>query len=95
MLDVSCNIGEIIYFSSPASLDDKQVSDDGGSTAEIVRVFGGPAVGDIRARCLRLSDRNSSVEAKSVHDLLAHRLHSSDESMTLQFDSLSGTSSLI
>lgn len=32
------------------------VSDDGGSTAEIVRVIGGPAVGDIRSRCLRLAD---------------------------------------
>ena len=32
------------------------VSDDGGSTAEIVRVLGGPAVGDIRSRCLRLAD---------------------------------------
>ena len=31
------------------------VSDDGGSTAEIVRVLGGPAVGDIRSRCLRLA----------------------------------------
>jgi hypothetical protein len=29
------------------------VSDDGGSTAEIVRVVGGPAVGDIRSRCAR------------------------------------------
>lgn len=32
------------------------VSDDGGSTAEVVRVLGGPAVGDIRSRCLRLAD---------------------------------------
>lgn len=32
------------------------VSDDGGSTAEIVRVLGGPAVGDIRSRCLRLAE---------------------------------------
>lgn len=28
------------------------VTDDGGSTAEIVRVLGGPAVGDIRSRLL-------------------------------------------
>lgn len=34
------------------------VSDDGGSTAEIVRVLGGPAVGDIRSRCLRLADES-------------------------------------
>jgi len=49
------------------------VSDDGGSTAEIVRVLGGPAVGDIRSRCLRLSDESTS-EALSVRKLLGHRL---------------------
>lgn len=49
------------------------VSDDGGSTAEIVRVLGGPAVGDIRSRCLRLSDV-SSPEAAAVKTLLQHRL---------------------
>lgn len=49
------------------------VSDDGGSTAEIVRVLGGPAVGDIRSRCLRLSD-DSNEEARAVRALLGHRL---------------------
>ncbi|CAL8469527.1 g9068 [Coccomyxa elongata] len=49
------------------------VSDDGGSTAEIVRVLGGPAVGDIRSRCLRLAD-NTDSEALAVRVLLAHRL---------------------
>ncbi|GJW82582.1 maternal effect embryo arrest 18 [Tanacetum coccineum] len=49
------------------------VSDDGGSTAEIVRVFGGPAVGDIRSRCLRLSDQSTS-EALAVRTLLGFRL---------------------
>jgi hypothetical protein len=49
------------------------VSDDGGSTAEIVRVLGGPAVGDIRSRCLRLSD-DSNEEARAVRSLLGHRL---------------------
>lgn len=41
------------------------VSDDGGSTAEIVRVLGGPAVGDIRSRCLRLAD-DSDPEVSAV-----------------------------
>eukprot|EP00968_Pinguiococcus_pyrenoidosus_P017048 scaffold1659_cov255-Pinguiococcus_pyrenoidosus.AAC.47 len=31
------------------------VSDDGGSSAEIKRVLGGPAIGDIRSRLLRLA----------------------------------------
>lgn len=34
---------------------------------------GGPAVGDIRSRCLRLSDQ-STVEALAVRNLLGHRL---------------------
>lgn len=54
------------------------VSDDGGSTAEIVRVLGGPAVGDIRSRCLRLADDHND-EAKSVKRLLGYRLSSWDE----------------
>jgi hypothetical protein len=53
------------------------VSDDGGSTAEIVRVLGGPAVGDIRSRCLRLAD-DSDEEAAAVRRLLGHRLPSRD-----------------
>lgn len=53
------------------------VSDDGGSTAEIVRVLGGPAVGDIRSRCLRLAD-DSNEEARAVKKLLGHRLHAHD-----------------
>ena len=42
------------------------VSDDGGSTAEIVRVLGGPAVGDIRSRCLRLADDTDAEVSASV-----------------------------
>ncbi len=45
------------------------VSDDGGSTAEIVRVLGGPAVGDIRSRCLRLAD-DSDDEVRGPDGLL-------------------------
>ena len=56
------------------------VSDDGGSTSEIIRVSGGPAVGDIRSRCLRLSDE-STREATAVKALLAHRLHPTDEEL--------------
>ncbi|KAH9613702.1 hypothetical protein KSS87_014402 [Heliosperma pusillum] len=49
------------------------VSDDGGSTAEIVRVLGGPAVGDIRSRCLRLFEQ-ITAESRAVRRLLGHRL---------------------
>eukprot|EP01103_Thecamoeba_quadrilineata_P019793 TRINITY_DN8188_c0_g1_i1.p1 TRINITY_DN8188_c0_g1~~TRINITY_DN8188_c0_g1_i1.p1 ORF type:complete len:438 (+),score=67.09 TRINITY_DN8188_c0_g1_i1:29-1342(+) len=44
------------------------VSDDGGSTSEIVRVFGGPGIGDIRSRLVRLAE-NSPITS-----LLHHRL---------------------
>lgn len=43
------------------------VSDDGGSTAEIVRVLGGPAVGDIRSRCLRLADESDEEVRYGKH----------------------------
>ena len=53
------------------------VSDDGGSTAEIVRVLGGPAVGDIRSRCLRLADdSNAEVRAEPERDLMMQGCHS-------------------
>lgn len=35
--------------------------------------LGGPAVGDIRSRCLRLADQSTS-EALAVRRLLGHRL---------------------
>jgi hypothetical protein len=49
----------------------------GGSTAEIVRVLGGPAVGDIRSRLLRLAPGHTR-EGRAVRRLLGHRLVSLD-----------------
>jgi hypothetical protein len=49
------------------------VTDDGGSTAEIVRLLGGPAVGDIRSRLLRLAP-GTTREGRAVRRLLGHRL---------------------
>ena len=49
-----------------------------GSTAEIVRILGGPAVGDIRSRLLRLAP-GATREARAVQRLLGHRLISSVE----------------
>ncbi|XP_050367904.1 uncharacterized protein YNL011C [Argentina anserina] len=48
------------------------VSDDGGSTAEIVRVLGKSQL-NVRSRCLRLADKSTS-EAVAVRQLLGHRL---------------------
>ncbi|XP_021811491.1 uncharacterized protein YNL011C isoform X2 [Prunus avium] len=70
------------------------VSDDGGSTAEIVRVLGGPAVGDIRSRCLRLADKSSS-EAVAVRRLLGHRLPlDSRQAKSEWYDIVEGENSL-
>ncbi|RKP00232.1 hypothetical protein CXG81DRAFT_2056, partial [Caulochytrium protostelioides] len=49
------------------------VSDDGGSTSEIIKAVGGPGIGDIRSRLVRLAD-NKSPEARAVHELLSYRL---------------------
>ncbi|KAJ3271321.1 hypothetical protein HK104_004706, partial [Borealophlyctis nickersoniae] len=55
------------------------VSDDGGSTSEIVRMVGGPGIGDIRSRLVRLAE-TKSAEAKAVYALLSHRLPIDDGS---------------
>ncbi|KDQ54965.1 hypothetical protein JAAARDRAFT_181752 [Jaapia argillacea MUCL 33604] len=50
------------------------VSDDGGSSSEIIRVMGGPSIGDIRSRLIRLippAPRGSPLEA--IRILLSHR----------------------
>ncbi|KAJ3416395.1 hypothetical protein HDV05_001963 [Chytridiales sp. JEL 0842] len=49
------------------------VSDDGGSTSEIVKIVGGPGIGDIRSRLVRLAE-TKTVESKAVYDLLSYRL---------------------
>ncbi|KIM47992.1 hypothetical protein M413DRAFT_439685 [Hebeloma cylindrosporum] len=54
------------------------VSDDGGSSSEIIRVLGGPSVGDIRSRLIRLippAPPTSTLDA--IRRLLAYRLPTS------------------
>ncbi|KAH7104802.1 UPF0052-domain-containing protein [Auriculariales sp. MPI-PUGE-AT-0066] len=51
------------------------VSDNGGSSAEIIRVLGGPSIGDIRSRLVRLipdAPRDSPLIA--IRALLAYRI---------------------
>ncbi|KAK1224706.1 hypothetical protein PQX77_012379 [Marasmius sp. AFHP31] len=51
------------------------VSDDGGSSSEIIRVLGGPSIGDIRSRLIRLippAPPSSPLDA--IRTLLAYRL---------------------
>lgn len=43
------------------------VSDDGGSSSEILRVLGGPSIGDIRSRLIRLIPRtNTSSQSTPI-----------------------------
>ncbi|KAG7192623.1 uncharacterized protein KQ657_001725 [Scheffersomyces spartinae] len=48
------------------------ISDNGGSTSELIRVIGGPAIGDIRSRLTRLIP----LEQKPLQKLLSFRLSS-------------------
>ncbi|CAK9780810.1 UPF0052-domain-containing protein [Cutaneotrichosporon oleaginosum] len=55
------------------------VSDDGGSSAEILRCFGGPSIGDIRSRLIRLIPQPANPtsredrERQAIYNLMAHR----------------------
>ncbi|KAI8138177.1 hypothetical protein BJV82DRAFT_697883 [Fennellomyces sp. T-0311] len=52
------------------------ISDNGGSTSELLRVLGGPSIGDLRARLTRLIDESVSPERKAIKELLSYRLPS-------------------
>lgn len=71
------------------------ISDNGGSTREIARVVGGPAIGDIRSRLIRLSQEATAQGGDSQHptryvtQLLEHRLDaSSSEQARAEFLSI-------
>ncbi|CAM0137776.1 hypothetical protein VKS41_000985 [Umbelopsis sp. WA50703] len=52
------------------------ISDNGGSTSELLRVLGGPSIGDLRSRLIRLMDvkQGDKVERTAIRDLLSYRL---------------------
>ncbi|KAI8062504.1 hypothetical protein BC940DRAFT_308785 [Gongronella butleri] len=54
------------------------ISDNGGSTSELLRILGGPAIGDLRSRLTRLitTDGNDVVERLAIKELLSYRLPS-------------------
>ncbi|RVD86543.1 uncharacterized protein DFL_004812 [Arthrobotrys flagrans] len=56
------------------------ISDNGGSTSELIRVFGGPGIGDIRSRLIRLvPDDTGDEERLRIKGLLNYRLPPSAE----------------
>ncbi|KAI1266927.1 UPF0052-domain-containing protein [Xylariaceae sp. FL1019] len=53
------------------------ISDNGGSSSELIRVFGGPGIGDIRSRLVRLiPDAETNTERACIKELFNHRLSS-------------------
>ncbi|KAK5078641.1 hypothetical protein LTR64_002944 [Lithohypha guttulata] len=55
------------------------ISDNGGSSSELIRVFGGPGIGDVRSRLIRLIPLQPySQEREVIGTLLSHRLSGSD-----------------
>ncbi|KAI1358624.1 UPF0052 domain protein [Xylaria arbuscula] len=57
------------------------ISDNGGSSSELIRVFGGPGIGDVRSRLVRLIP-HSDTDAQQValKSLFNHRLSSDHQS---------------
>ncbi|KAF2165217.1 hypothetical protein M409DRAFT_24599 [Zasmidium cellare ATCC 36951] len=49
------------------------ISDNGGSSSELIRVFGGPGIGDVRSRLVRLIPEDGP-EAKATRNFFNHRL---------------------
>ncbi|KAI1109587.1 UPF0052 domain protein [Nemania sp. NC0429] len=53
------------------------ISDNGGSSSELIRVFGGPGIGDVRSRLVRLiPPSETDAERASLKSLFNHRLAS-------------------
>lgn len=50
------------------------VSDDGGSTHELVRVLGGPGIGDLRSRIVRLA-RSDTPQVSKCYEIYPSNIH--------------------
>ncbi|KAI1463849.1 UPF0052-domain-containing protein [Daldinia caldariorum] len=62
------------------------ISDNGGSSSELIRVFGGPGIGDIRSRLVRLiPGSETDAERASLKELFNHRLSSDPTQARLQW----------
>ncbi|KIX08537.1 uncharacterized protein Z518_03193 [Rhinocladiella mackenziei CBS 650.93] len=73
------------------------ISDNGGSSSELIRVFGGPGIGDVRSRLVRLIPTDPpSPERSAISSLFNHRLTStsSADAATEWQSIVSGTSDL-
>ena len=61
------------------------ISDNGGSSSELIRVFGGPGIGDVRSRLVRLIPTDPpSNERSAISSLINHRLSSTSSADAAQ-----------
>ncbi|KAH6606887.1 hypothetical protein Trco_006040 [Trichoderma cornu-damae] len=68
------------------------ISDNGGSTSEIIRVFGGPGIGDVRSRLVRLIPDDGKPETTAMKQLFNHRLPAAYEAARAEwFEIVEGT----
>ena len=65
------------------------ISDNGGSTSEILRILGGPAIGDIRSRIIRI------MEDESLSKLFGYRLSDDPKKAKQEWNKLVEGSHLI
>ncbi|KAJ5328410.1 LPPG:FO 2-phospho-L-lactate transferase CofD/UPF0052 [Penicillium brevicompactum] len=72
------------------------ISDNGGSSSELIRIFGGPGIGDVRSRLVRLiPDSPTNPERSAVKALFNHRLPAEASVAVHEWQSIvDGTSSL-
>ncbi|KAK2754535.1 hypothetical protein FQN54_006936 [Arachnomyces sp. PD_36] len=72
------------------------ISDNGGSSSELIRIFGGPGIGDVRSRLVRLIPQcPAGSERAAVKTLFNYRLKPACREARSQWDSIvDGTSPL-
>ncbi|KAI5810983.1 hypothetical protein DFH27DRAFT_530657 [Peziza echinospora] len=67
------------------------ISDNGGSTSEVLRVFGGPGIGDVRSRLIRLVPDNAGdgerelAERAAIKQLMNYRLPASNSEARIEW----------
>ncbi|KAJ6119621.1 hypothetical protein N7523_003901 [Penicillium sp. IBT 18751x] len=72
------------------------ISDNGGSSSELIRIFGGPGIGDVRSRLVRLiPDSPINSERTAIKTLFNHRLPAEAVAASNEWQSIvDGTSRL-
>ncbi|KAF2838186.1 UPF0052-domain-containing protein [Patellaria atrata CBS 101060] len=67
------------------------ISDNGGSSSELIRVFGGPGIGDVRSRLVRLIPENADgddgqdVHKAAIKAFFNHRLSNDKQKARLEW----------